>query len=150
MKKQPFLLQIVLVTGLLDITLTSLLPPIQSCSSKFQYGLLLLVTLIRGGGGITSTRSWTGHLCQNTVQCLRYFCNWVQTQVINLSRLGLAVVESIYNPGKNTQDINATAPPGLVLTLWLQIFFNTINVAEGRGDSRNRLFHQHFQAFIAG
>ena len=39
--------------------------------------IVLLATLIRGGGGITSTRSWTGHLCQNKVQCLKYFCNWL-------------------------------------------------------------------------
>ena len=43
-------------------------------------------------------------------------------------------------------------PPttGSVLTLWLQNVFKTINIAEGRGDSRNRLFQQHFQAFITG
>ena len=68
-----------------------------------------------------------------------------------------------YNPGQNSCDINATTgendaffllpppvPPGSVLTLWLQIFFNTTNIAEGRGDSRNRLFQQHFQACITG
>ena len=32
---------------------------------------------MEGGGGVTSTRSWTGHLSQNTVQCLKYFCNMV-------------------------------------------------------------------------
>ena len=42
---------------------------------RFEHGLVLLATLIRGGGGITSTRLWRGHLCQNTVQCLKYFCN---------------------------------------------------------------------------
>ena len=53
-------------------------PFIQSCSTK--YGLVLLATLIRGGGGggITSTRSWTGHLSKNEGQCLKYFCNWLQ------------------------------------------------------------------------
>ena len=29
-------------------------------------------------GGITSTRSWTGHLSKNEGQCLKYFCNWLQ------------------------------------------------------------------------
>ena len=34
----------------------------------------------RGGGrgsegGITSTRSWTGHIRPNKVQCVKYFCN---------------------------------------------------------------------------
>ena len=23
------------------------------------------------------TPMWTGHLCQNTVPCLKYFCNWL-------------------------------------------------------------------------
>ena len=32
-------------------------------------------------------------------------------------------------------------PPGSVLTSWLHIFFNTINIIEGRGNSRNRLFN---------
>ena len=46
---------------------------------SFEHGLVLLATLIRGGGGggVTSTRLWRGHLCQNTVQCLKYFCNWL-------------------------------------------------------------------------
>ena len=43
-----------LVTGLWDIILTSLLPPIQSFLHK-------------GQRNITSTRSWTGHLCQSQV-----------------------------------------------------------------------------------
>ena len=40
-----------LVTGLWDITLTSLLPPIQSCSSKFWACLVMLATLIKGWRG---------------------------------------------------------------------------------------------------
>jgi len=36
---------------------------------SFEQGLVLLATLIRGGGGITSTRSWAGHLNQNKVKC---------------------------------------------------------------------------------
>ena len=51
--------------------------PFKVVPPSFEYGLVLLATLIRGGGGITSTRSWTGHLCQNTVRCLKYFCNWL-------------------------------------------------------------------------
>ena len=43
-----------LVKGLWDIILTSLLPPIQSFLHK-------------GQRNITSTRSWTGHLCQSQV-----------------------------------------------------------------------------------
>ena len=50
-----------LVTGLRDIILTSL--PFKVVHPSFVYGLVLLATLIRGGGGIKSTRSWTGHLC---------------------------------------------------------------------------------------
>ena len=38
--------------------------------------ILSVATLKRGGGGITSTRSWTGHFDQSTVKCLKYFCNW--------------------------------------------------------------------------
>ena len=45
--------------------------------TSFEHGLVLLATLIKGGGGITSTRSWTGHLSQNTVQCLKYVCDWL-------------------------------------------------------------------------
>ena len=63
-----------LVTGLWDTILTSL------CSSlpfkvppSFEHGLVLLATLIRGEGDIKSTRSWTGDLSQNTVQCHKYF-----------------------------------------------------------------------------
>ena len=41
--------------------------PFKVVPPSFEYGLVLLATLIRGGGGITSTRSWTGYLCQNTV-----------------------------------------------------------------------------------
>ena len=69
--------KLLVVSGLWDIILTSLLKVVPL---SFEYGLLLLATLIRGGGGITSTRSWTGYLCQNTVQCLKYFCNWLWLQ----------------------------------------------------------------------
>ena len=34
--------------------------PFKVVPPSFEYGLVLLATLIRGGGGITSTRSWTG------------------------------------------------------------------------------------------
>ena len=53
------------------------LPPFKVVPPSFEHGLVLLATLKRGGGGVTSTRSWTGHLSQNTVQCLNYFCNWL-------------------------------------------------------------------------
>ena len=66
-----------LVTGLWDKILTPLLPPFKVVPPSFEHGLVLLATLKRGGGGITSTRSWTGNLSQNTVQCLKYFCNWL-------------------------------------------------------------------------
>ena len=56
-------------------TLTSLLPSIQSRSSKFEHGLVLLATLIRAGERITSTRSWTGHISQNMVECPKFFCD---------------------------------------------------------------------------
>ena len=75
-KKWPFLLQF--TPGHRSVRYNTELPP-PSHSKLFlqvlRYGLVLLATLIRGGGGITSTRSWTGHLCQNRVQCLKYFCN---------------------------------------------------------------------------
>ena len=54
-----------------------LLPPFKVVPPCFEHGLVLPATLKRGGGGITSTRSWTGNLSQNTVQCLKYFCNWL-------------------------------------------------------------------------
>ena len=44
-------------------------------SQRFEHGLILLATLIRGGGGISSTSSWTGHLSQSMVQCVKFFCN---------------------------------------------------------------------------
>ena len=59
-----------LVTIMCNIILTSLLPPhfklfLQVLS---MHGLLLLATLIREGGGITSTRSWKGHLSQKLIR----------------------------------------------------------------------------------
>ena len=73
-KKWPFLL---LVTGLWDTILTSLLPPIQSCSSNFLAWPCIASNFNMGWRGVTSTRSWTGHLSQITVQCLKYFCNCI-------------------------------------------------------------------------
>ena len=57
--------------------------------------------------------------------------------------------ERNYNPGQNSWETNATAgendafslPPGLVLSLWLQIFFNTINIAEGTGTAETGSFN---------
>ena len=65
-----------LVTLLCNIILASLLLSIQSCSSSFECGLLLLATSTRGGGGGSQVQ---GHrqLIQNMVQCLKYFCNWL-------------------------------------------------------------------------
>ena len=72
-KKRPSLLQI--APGQRSVRYnTDLLPPFHSkllLQVSFEYSLLLLATLISGGGGIKSTRSWTGYLCQNTVQCLK-------------------------------------------------------------------------------
>ena len=56
-----------LITGLWDIILTSLLPFIQSCSSKFWVWPCIASNFDKGWRGDTSTRSWTGHLWQNTV-----------------------------------------------------------------------------------
>ena len=42
--------------------------PFKVVPPSFEHGLVLLATLIRGGGGITSTRSWAGYLGQNTVR----------------------------------------------------------------------------------
>ena len=76
-------------------------PFIQSCSTK--YGLVLLATLIRGGGGggITSTRSWTGHLSKNEGQCLKYFatdCSSIEKKGFNwlFSATGLHHYLSIF------------------------------------------------------
>ena len=62
-----------LVTRLWDIHSPPSSPPFRVVPPSFEHGLVLLATLIRGGEGITSTRSWTGHLSQNMVQCLKYF-----------------------------------------------------------------------------
>ena len=74
-----------LVTGLWDKILTPLLPPFKVVPPSFEHGLVLLATLKRGGGEVTSTRSWTGHLSQNTVQCLKYFCNWLSLLITTVS-----------------------------------------------------------------
>ena len=66
-----------LVTGLWAKILTSLLPSLQSCSSKSWTCSCIASNFDKRWRGITSTRSWTGHLCQNTVRCLKYFCNWL-------------------------------------------------------------------------
>ena len=66
-----------LVTGLWAKILTSLLPSPQSCSSKFGAWSCTASNFDKGWRGITSIRSWTGHLCQNTVRCLKYFCSWL-------------------------------------------------------------------------
>ena len=66
-----------LVTGLWAKILTSLLPSFQSCSSKSWTCSCIASNFDKRWRGITSTRSWTGHLCQNTVRCLKYFCSWL-------------------------------------------------------------------------
>ena len=53
-KKRPFLLQI--LASLWDIILTSLLPTIQSCSSKFWEWSYILLFYIRGGVKIMDGR----------------------------------------------------------------------------------------------
>ena len=42
-------------------------PPLKVVPPSFEHGLVLLTTLIRGGGGITSTRSRGGQSSQGTV-----------------------------------------------------------------------------------
>ena len=78
-KTGPFLLQI--TPSHRSVKYNTDLPPPSYSKLLLQVlsnnGLVSLATLIRGGGGITSTRSWTGHLCQNTVQCVKHFCNWL-------------------------------------------------------------------------
>ena len=75
-KKRPFLLQI--APGHRSVRYKTDLP-LPSHSKLFLQVLrmVLWASLIRGGGGITSTRSCRGHLWQNTVHCLKYFCNWL-------------------------------------------------------------------------
>ena len=86
-----------LLTGLWDKILTSLLPPFKVFSSKVEHGLVLLATLKRGGGGVTSTRSWTGHLSQNTVQCLSTFATGCSktsgSQYSFLTEMAICIVE---------------------------------------------------------
>ena len=63
-----FYLKLLLVTLLWDIKLPyppsppPPPPPSKVAHLSFEHGLLLLPTLYRGEGGITSTRSWTGHM----------------------------------------------------------------------------------------
>ena len=64
-KKRSFLLQI--AAGYRSVRYNTDLPP-PSHSKLFLH---------KGKRNITSTRSWTGRLRQNTVQCLKYFCNWL-------------------------------------------------------------------------
>ena len=74
-KKKPFILQI--AASHRSMRYNTDLPPIQSCSSKFWAWSCIASNSDKGWTGVTSTRSWTGHLSQNTVQCLKYFCNWL-------------------------------------------------------------------------
>ena len=55
-----------LVTGLWDIIQTSLHPSIPRCSSKYWAWSSIACSFDKGRRGITSTRSWTDHLSQNT------------------------------------------------------------------------------------
>ena len=66
-----FYFKLLLVILLWDITLPPSLPPpppppppppSKVAHLSFEHGLLLLPTFYRGEGGITSTRSWTGHM----------------------------------------------------------------------------------------
>ena len=54
-----------------NMILTSLLLPIQSCSSKFRAWSCIASNFHKGWRGMTSTRTWTGYLRQNTVHCLK-------------------------------------------------------------------------------
>ena len=69
MKKRPFLLQIATIES--QVCEIQYWPPLslpfKVVPPSFEDGLVLLATLMWGGGGIASTRSWTGHLIQNTV-----------------------------------------------------------------------------------
>ena len=77
-KKQPFMLQIAACHRSVRYNNDLPLPPIQSCSSTFSAWSCIASNFDKGRWGITSIRLWTSHLCQNTVQCLKYFCNWLQ------------------------------------------------------------------------
>ena len=74
-KNRPFLLQI--APGHRSSLPFKVVPP------SFEHGLVLLATLISLWRGDHSTRSWTSHLCQNTVQCLEYFCSWLNQYCSN-------------------------------------------------------------------
>ena len=77
-EKRPFLLQI--AAGHRSVRHNTDLPP------PFHSKMFLLVLSMqssiafsfdKGWREITSTRSWTDHLSQNTAQCLKIFCNWL-------------------------------------------------------------------------
>ena len=73
-KKRPFLLQI--APGHRSVRYNTDLPP-PSHSKLFLQVLSMVFFLIRGRGGITSTRSWRGHLCPYTTNSLIQFLDWV-------------------------------------------------------------------------
>ena len=77
-EKRPFLLQI--AAGHRSVRHNTDLPP--PFHSKMFLQVLSMQSSIafsfdKGWRGITSTRSWTDHLSQNTAQCLKIFCNWL-------------------------------------------------------------------------
>ena len=41
--------------------------PFKVVPPSFEHGLVLLATLIRAGGGVTSARPWKGNSSQNTI-----------------------------------------------------------------------------------
>ena len=67
-----------LTTRLRHKILTSSSPPSKVVPPSLERGLVLLATLLRGGGRITSPRTQATQSSQNKVQCLKYFCNWQQ------------------------------------------------------------------------
>ena len=85
-----------------DVILTSLLPSTQSCSSKIWAWSYIASNFDKGWRGITSTRSWTGRLSQNTVQCLKYFFVIVPSALVLATTTFLATKMPIKAPARHT------------------------------------------------
>ena len=77
-KKDLSCFKSLLITGLWDIILTSLLPPIQSCSSKFWVWSCIASNFDKGWRGDHKHKIMDRpFIAKYSVQCLNCFCSWL-------------------------------------------------------------------------